>query len=91
MFCQQYFWGGAQCAGKCTRDGSRGDRDDSRRVVLLASVTLVISAMKLAEKKGFIARYEINRNVGAGGYIMYVDKTGTITEEKDANGRNCAC
>ena len=64
------FWGGAQCAGKCTRDGSRGDRDDSRRVVFAGERNFGDKCYEASREKGFIARYEINRNVGAGGYIM---------------------
>lgn len=81
MFCQQYFWGdqGLQASVRAMVAAIIGMIPEG--LFLLASVTLVISAMKLARRQVMLHDMKSIETL-ARVDTLCVDKTGTITEEK---------
>lgn len=81
MFCQQYFWGdqGLQASVRAMVAAIIGMIPEG--LFLLASVTLVISAMKWARRQVMLHDMKSIETL-ARVDTLCVDKTGTITEEK---------
>lgn len=81
MFCQQYFWGGQDLQASVRAMVAAVIGMIPEGLFLLASVTLVISAMKLARRQVMLHDMKSIETL-ARVDTLCVDKTGTITEEK---------
>lgn len=81
MFCQQYFWGGQDLQVSVRAMVAAVIGMIPEGLFLLASVTLVISAMKLARRQVMLHDMKSIETL-ARVDTLCVDKTGTITEEK---------
>jgi len=81
MFCQQYFWGGHDLPASVRAMVAAVIGMIPEGLFLLASVTLVISAMKLARRQVMLHDMKSIETL-ARVDTLCVDKTGTITEEK---------
>lgn len=81
LFCQQYFWEGQGMQASVQAMVAAVIGMIPEGLFLLASVTLVISAMKLAQKKVMLHDMKSIETL-ARVDTLCVDKTGTITEEK---------
>lgn len=81
MFCQQFFWGGQDLQASVRAMVAAIIGMIPEGLFLLASVTLVISAMKLARRQVMLHDMKSIETL-ARVDTLCVDKTGTITEEK---------